>query len=229
MRFPVGNGTKEDFEKNWYIAQGFKAPTNYGFHEGVDLNLRSGGDTDLNQEIRAIAKGKIVYYHFNSHPNSNFGRHLVYRIDGPWGSRWVHQAHCSDKDFKGGVVDVAEGDLVARVGKSGTPYAHCHFAIFKVDPVAFGIDNVANTLSELTQYWEDPIAFLNTWMATPVTPTPPPVGDQSKYDFGEGFGVMELQAARSVMQAQKSQISSQKQKLSEGATSLRELANKFEN
>jgi len=34
----------------------------------------------------------------------------------------------------------------------------------------------------------------------------PPVTDQSKYDFGEGFGVQELQAARSIMQDQKRNI-----------------------
>lgn len=229
MRFPVGNGSKEDFERNWYVAQAFKAPTNYGYHEGADLNLRTGGDTDLNQEIKAIAKGKLVYYHFNSHPNSNFGRHLVYRIDGPWGSRWVHKAHCGEQDFMAKVQDINEGQIVARVGKSGTPYAHLHWAIFKVDPVAFGIDNVANNLTELNQYWEDPIAFVNTWMSQPTPDPLPPVGDQSKYDFGDGFGIIELQAARSIMQAQKMDLISKNKKLTDGATSLRNLANQFEN
>lgn len=231
MRYPVSNtGNKEDFERDWYVAQGFGEPTNYGFHEGADINLKTGGDTDLGQEIKSIANGKIVYYHFASHPTTGFGRHLVYRIDGPWGVRWIHCCHLTDQNFQNTTVDVPEGTIVGRLGKSGTPYAHLHFAIFKVDPVTIGgIDKFAKTQAELNTYWEDPIAFINTWMATPEQPTVPVPTDQSKYDFGEGFGIMELQAARSVMQAQKAKIESQKLKLAEGATSLRNLANGFEN
>lgn len=229
MRYPVGaTGSKDEFTRDWYIAQEFGAVTNYGRHCGADINLKTGGDTDLGQEIKAIANGKIVYYHYSSHPTSNFGRHLVYKIDGAWGSRWVHCAHMSDQDFKNSAVDVAEGTVIGRIGKSGTPYAHLHFSIFKVDPVAFGIDNIANTTNELNQYWEDPIAFINTWMATAPVPVPSPVTDQSKYDFGEGFGIIELQAARSIMQAQKVTIEAKSQKLRDGATNLRNLANQFE-
>jgi len=228
MRYPVSaTGSLESFQKDWYIAQGFGNPTTYGFHEGVDINLKTGGDTDLGQEIKAIANGKIVYYHFSSHPTTGFGRHLVYRIDGAWGTRWVHCTHLQDIGFLNSVQDVTEGQIIARLGKSGTPYAHLHFAIYKVDPVAFGIDNIANTTSELNQYWEDPIAFINTWI-TQSAPTPPPVTDQSKYDFGEGFGIMELQAARGIMHDLKREKDNYKQRLVDGATSLRNLANQFE-
>lgn len=228
MRYPVGaTGSKQEFEADWYIAQGFGVQTSYGFHEGADINLKTGGDTDLGQEIKAIANGKIVYYHYASHPTTGFGRHLVYRIDGAWGTRWVHCTHLTDQDFKNSVQDVTEGQIIGRLGKSGTPYAHLHFAILKIDPASFGIDNIANTTSELNQYWEDPIAFINTWMTTPVQP--PVMGtDQTKYDFGTDFGIMELQAARSVMQAQKGEINNLKSKLSSGATTLRELANQLE-
>jgi hypothetical protein len=229
MRYPTtSTGTKEDFQKDCYIAQDFGNATSYGFHEGVDINLKTGGDSDLGQEIKAIANGKIVYYHFSSHPTTGFGRHLVYRIEGAWGSRWVHCCHMSDQDFKTGVQDVSKGQIIGRVGKSGTPYAHLHFALFRVDPVAFGIDNVANTTTELNQYWEDPIAFINTWSAVVPPPVPAPVTDQSKYDFGEGFGTLELQQARGIMQDQRRLTTDLKTKLRDGATSLRNLANQFE-
>lgn len=230
MRFPVtATGSKADFEKDWYIAQAFGNPTSYGFHEGADINLKTGGDTDLGQEIKAIANGKIVYYHYSSHPTTGFGRHLVYRIDGAWGTRWVHCCHLSENDFLSGSQDITEGQIIGRLGKSGTPYAHLHFAIFKVDPVSFGIDNIANTTNELNQYWEDPIAFINTWMATVPVPTPSPVTDQSKYDFGEGFGILELQQARGIMHDLRNEKNHYKSLLSEGANSLRDLANRFEN
>lgn len=229
MRYPVGvTGTKEEFEASWYVAQGFGNPTSYGFHEGADINLKTGGDSDLGQEVKAIANGRIVYYHFSSHPTTGFGRHLVYKIDGAWGSRWVHCCHLTDQDFKNSVQDITEGSIIGRIGKSGTPYAHLHFSIFKVDPIAFGIDNIANTTTELNQYWEDPIAFINTWLPTAPAPAPIPT-DQSLYDFGEGFGIIELQAARGKMQDLRRETTDLKNKLKGGATSLRELANSFEN
>jgi hypothetical protein len=140
----------------------------------------------------------------------------------------VHCCHLAEQDFKNSVQDITEGQIIGRVGKSGTPYAHLHFAIFKVDPVAFGIDNIANTTNELNQYWEDPVAFINTWSAIVPPPVPAPVTDQSKYDFGEGFGILELQQARGILHDQKRLNTDLKTKLGDGARSLRELANLFE-
>ena len=46
-------------------------------------------------------------------------------------------------------------------------------------------------------------------------PQPSPVTDQSKYDFGEGYGVIELQAARSIMQSQKQDNNNLRSKISQ--------------
>lgn len=196
MIYPVGNGTEEDFEDKWYVAQGYGNPTTYGFHDGIDLNLKTGGDTDLGQELKSIASGRIVYYHCASHPTTGFGRHLVYRIEGPWGVRWVHYAHCLDTGFLGAIQDVPEGKIIAYLGKSGTTAAHLHMAIFKVDPGTFGIDNIPNTLDELHQYWEDPLAFLTQW--TQAAPTPI-FTDQTLIPIGGIYGSPELQALRSML------------------------------
>lgn len=214
MIYPVNN-----FKQDWYIATGFgiQRPGDNYFHEAADINLNTGGDTDLGQELKAIANGRIVYYHNFSHSNTipSFGRHLVIKIDGAWGTRWVHYAHMSDQDFHGAVQDVTEGQLIGRVGKSGTTVAHVHFAVFKKDPATVGgIDNIANTLVECNDIWEDPIKFIETWMQT-QQPTPSPVTDQSKYDFGDGFGSIELQQARSIMQDQKNLINGQNSKISQ--------------
>lgn len=175
MRFPVGStGSKSEFEQFWYDAQPFGSVTSYGFHEGADINKRTGADTDLNQELKAISNGTIVYYHRNSHPTTGFGRHLVIKIDGPWGTRWVMYSHLSDQDFLGGIQTVSEGQIIGRIGKSGTPVAHLHFSIFKVDPTSLPskIDSIAHNESELNQYWENPISFIenNLVVAPPVTP-----------------------------------------------------------
>jgi hypothetical protein len=233
MRYPVSaTGNKTDFERDWKIDQVFGNPTTYGFHEGIDINLKTGGDTDLGQEIKAIAKGTIVYYHFASHPTYGFGRHLVYRIDGSWGVRWVHCAHMQDTSFLGAVQDVTEGQIIGHLGKSGTPYAHLHFAIWKVDPATVpantssgkSIDNIAKTTTELNQYWEDPITFIETWMAAPA-PTPSPINDQTTYDFGSPWGVMEMQAVRSTMNDQKAQIESKNTEISQLQTKIQNAKN----
>jgi murein DD-endopeptidase MepM/ murein hydrolase activator NlpD len=230
MIYPVGNtGSKEEFEKDWYIAQGFGAVTSYGFHEGLDINLRTGGDTDLGKEVKAISNGQILYYHFSSHPTTGFGRHMVYRIDGAWGTRWVHQTHLSDVDFKTS-GDVTQGQIIGRIGKSGTPYAHLHFAIFKVDPVIFGIDKFARNTTELNQYWEDPIPFIDRWMTVTPPVVEPVITMQTKIpQITDQNGAMEVQAIIGVMGDKDRKIAELKGKLTSGATLLRDLANQFEN
>lgn len=220
MRYPVtAGGSKQEFDSDWYVAQSFGKPTTYGFHDGADINLKipvgSTGDIDLGQELKAIAPGKIVYYHYSSHPNTvpTFGRHLVLKIDGPWGTRWVHYAHCLDQDFvKDTSLNISEGQIIARIGKSGTPYAHLHFSVYKVDPVTFGIDNIPNNYTELNQYWEDPIKFIDTWMTAQV-PVPTPVTDQSLYDFQGSIGVVELQKAKSIMREYETKIGEQENQI----------------
>lgn len=165
MRRPVGIN-EEDFKKNWNTTAGYGygAKTNYGYHDGVDLNLNSGGNADLGQPIYAIANGRLEYYHKGSHPTKTFGYHSVYKIEGPWGTRWVHNAHMLD-DLTVGVQDVQEGQQIGRVGKSGTVWAHNHFSIFKVDPSTLrnGIDTIAKTKAELDSWWEDPMLFIERW------------------------------------------------------------------
>lgn len=246
MRYPVtATGSKIDFERDWYIPQGggFASPRYNSsgvltyYHEGLDINLRTGGDTDLNQELKAIANGKIEYYHnFHSGTSNTFGRHLVYRIDGPWGTRWVHYAHCNDLDFHGSPQDVTEGQVIARVGKSGLVVggsAHLHMSIFKVDPVAFEIDNIANTLAECNQYWEDPIAFINTWIAAAPIPTPPvAITDPStRLDFQnmttpiETYGILDFGTVKSKIQAKDSRIKELENKINNARAKAQETVN----
>ena len=162
MRYPVGSGSLEDFSENWYLAQIYGVPA---LHDGVDINLRTGGNTDMGEPLRAICAGRVEFYHYGSHPGYGFGRHIVIRIEGPWGTRWVHYAHCHADDFLNSVQDVVEGQIIARIGNSGTPLAHLHLSIFKVNPSAIGgIDRVPRSVTELYSYWEDPIAFIQTWI-----------------------------------------------------------------
>ena len=171
MRYPVSkSGTREDFETHWYNAQGFGNQTSYGWHEGADYNLKTGGDTDLGEPLYAIADGTVKYYHKNSHPTTGFGLHVVVEHDTPFGKRWCHYAHCGVKDFTAQVKSVKEGDKIAELGKSGTSWGHLHFAVYKVDPATLpnGIDTIASTRTKLNDWWDDPTPFLNAWYAMNV-------------------------------------------------------------
>jgi len=170
FRFPVGDGTREDFEKRWYIAQGFGNKTDYGYHEGIDINLKTGGDTDLGEKLYAIADWQLKYYHLKSHVDRGFGIHFVYEVESPWGKRWIHYAHCQNIKFDPNTNPSGNvGDILAEIGKSGRPRnimpAHLHLAIFKKDPIDLpnGIDTIATTRSKLNDWWEDPLPFLNDW------------------------------------------------------------------
>jgi hypothetical protein len=171
MRFPVGKlGTKEEFSREWYDAQPFGTKTSYGFHEGPDMNLKSGGDSDLGEPLYAVNKGRIVYYHNESHPNANFGRHMVLECNTPLGRRWFHYAHCQEITAR--QKDVEKGEIIGKLGKSGTSSAHLHFAVFKVDPGTLpqGIDTIAKSQQQLNDWWEDAFITLNSTDSEPGVP-----------------------------------------------------------
>lgn len=151
MRLPVN-----EYDK-WYIATQFGEKVDYGYHEAVDLNLKTGGDTDLGQPLYAIADGEVTSVH-NHTAIPTFGNHVHIKHDGPWGTVYSHYAHCFSIAVKVG-DKVSEGQEIAKVGKSGTTAAHSHFAI-KLQPT--GIDAVAHTKEELKK-WTDPIAFINKY------------------------------------------------------------------
>lgn len=153
MRYPLGKDN-QDFLKRFYSAQEFGKPTSYGFHEGEDFNTRTGGDSDLGEPLYAVADGKIVYYHNNSHPSTGFGRHMVLQCETPRGTRWYGYNHCQEIITQ--VKEVKEGEVIGKLGKSGTPVAHLHFSVFKVDPSSLykGIDSIAKTQADLNAYWE---------------------------------------------------------------------------
>lgn len=147
----------------WYVAQKFGNKTSYGYHEGSDLNRVEGGNSDYGYRIYAIADGIIT---FVQHLTNGFGSHIVYKIDGPWGSRWVHSAHCIPSSIKLKIGDrVREGDQIALVGHSGNSYnngvknAHHHYAIAKREIKG----DIAKNLTQL-ESWEDPIKFIEKWL-----------------------------------------------------------------
>jgi septal ring factor EnvC (AmiA/AmiB activator) len=158
MNYPVKNWTA------WYDAQPYGSKTDYGYHEGGDLNLKTGGDSDFRQPVYAIADGDVSSVEILSKIPS-FGKHLHIKHIGAWGTVWSHCAHLDEIVVKEG-QKVKEGDLVGYVGKSGTTLCHLHFAI-KLAPT--GINGIAKTLTDLKK-WADPIKLIEKYKTQPVTP-----------------------------------------------------------
>lgn len=164
MTYPVRDWSR------WYIPQNHGDQTDYGWHDGADINLKTGGNTDEGEDLLAVADGEITGIHLHGYSSSpTFGNHLFLKIEGEWGLVWVHYAHCKDVFVKEG-DKVKEGRVIATLGATGRPkgkmLAHLHFSIKRN---ANGMDNVPNTLEELKD-WIDPIAFLNKWI--PLTSEP---------------------------------------------------------
>lgn len=157
--YPIGK-TKDVVDSKWYIADGFNSNRGTYFHSGVDWNLKTGGDTDLGQPLYAVGDGKIVYFHNNSHPTTGFGKHMVLRCETPYGTKWFHYAHCLEITPE--VKDVKAGDVIGKLGKSGTKLAHLHFSVFHKDPKDHprGIDLIDTDPATLDQYLEDPLPLL---------------------------------------------------------------------
>ena len=197
MRYPVGvTGLQEEFDTKWYSARKFGYRVDDWYHEGEDWNLLTGGNTDDREPLYAIADGKIAYYHYHSHIGSGYGRHLILRIEGPWGVRWAHYAHCHQDDFLNRAVEVREGQMIARISNSGTQLAHLHFAIYKKDPVG-NIDRWARTRAELNEWWEDPAAFIKQWMQ----PASQPIITDETYIPQMSMKVREIRAFLASQQA----------------------------
>lgn len=172
MRLPV-----EDWDR-WYNAQKFGVKTDYGYHEGDDINLKTGGDTDLGQPIYAISSGEVTSVH--SHTGKpTFGKHTHVKHEGPWGVVWCHYAHCNEIFVKEG-DQVLEGQRIATVGKTGTGFAHLHWAI-KLQPT--GVDAIAKTLDDLSK-WTNPTEFVLEWSRKTNANM-----DWLKNYFNEHFGI----------------------------------------
>ena len=160
--YPVCS-TKEEFDKDWKLDGYYGDSASYGFHEGIDVNLKTGGNTDSGKDLLACLPFKRKYYHYNSHLTSGFGKHTLLEVVAPFNGKtyWLHYAHMLADG-----VEVSEGDvgsLVGHIGATGRPKgtmsAHLHFSVFKKLPTK--LDMIAANKATLEEYWVDPLWFFN--------------------------------------------------------------------
>ena len=116
----------------WYVAVGFgeryrPAPGRTAVHPGLDLNLRSGGDTDLDAPVYACADGLVTA----SGRYPVWGDIVLVRHALPDGrALWSQYAHLNRRLVEAGAV-VGLGAQLGTVGKGeGSRFlAHLHFEI----------------------------------------------------------------------------------------------------
>lgn len=159
--------TQEEFDKDWKIDTGHGEPQSYGFHDGIDINKKTGGNSDQGLPVYAIADYEVMYYHAKSHLTSGFGCHVVYLIDTKLGKRWIHCAHLQENPPFLNKPKGKAGDIIGYIGATGRPrgtmFSHLHVSVFKKDPTALtgGIDSIAKTKQQLNEWWEDPQIVLD--------------------------------------------------------------------
>ena len=116
-------------------------PNNKVYHPGEDYNL-GYGDDDLGQEVVATASGMVFHKSLSS---SGYGNLLIikhtlgynlkrfilekYGID--TNELYSLYGHCQSISVKEG-DEVTCGQVVGKVGKSGTQWAHLHFEIYSL-------------------------------------------------------------------------------------------------
>lgn len=158
--YPVCS-TKEEFNRDWKIDSLHGDTQSYGFHDGWDINLKTGGSTDLGRPLYGVLPFKRKYYHYNSHLTSGFGRHILNEVVAPFDNKtyWLHFAHMEE-----GGPELSEGShdtVVGTIGATGRPRGqmspHLHFSIFKKLPEK--IDMIATSRKLLDEYWVDPEWF----------------------------------------------------------------------
>jgi murein DD-endopeptidase MepM/ murein hydrolase activator NlpD len=132
-RFPVADGfdypvtplatatpVRYDTDR-YYLAQGFRASTSSGYHDGEDWNGDGGGNTDCGDAVYAPANGWIVN---RQHSTTGWGNALVIEHRLPDGRKTqTILAHHELLIRTHGVV--RRGELIAVVGTTGNSGA-CH-------------------------------------------------------------------------------------------------------
>lgn len=151
-------------EGDYKIDQRFKDPTSYGPHEGIDVNLKSGGNTDCGTLYRAVADGEIIHA---SESTANYGRLIVLKCKTVLGERYVRYAHCDEIPARKALVK--RGDTIATMGSTGNSTAcHLHFDVLKKVPSNWRYYGKTN----FDEYFEDPEVFFTTELEPTLPATP---------------------------------------------------------
>jgi hypothetical protein len=184
--FPVGDadgrGPYTDLRtgrshKGWYVATGFGERYALGIHPGEDWTGTGGGDTDLGQNVRAIANGRVA---FAQHLGGLSGSvvmidHVFYENHDRREIRSVY-VHLRDFSVKAGDV-VRRRDVIAHVGYYPdhrlSAQLHMELRWDKTLEATYQPSGDRRDAAWVKQHYADPRAFIRTHRKVPVPQAEP--------------------------------------------------------
>lgn len=133
--FPFGNadgrGPYQDLatgkqHSGWYVATNFAETYDLGIHPGEDWNGNGGGNTDLGQNVFAVANGRVVSaaHHGRLWGNVIVIEHLVYENHGKRKVRSVY-AHLNEIKVVAGAA-VERRQLIGTIGQDPDKLFNAH-------------------------------------------------------------------------------------------------------
>jgi murein DD-endopeptidase MepM/ murein hydrolase activator NlpD len=148
----------------------FYAPQNV-YHPGIDFNWGFGSD-DMGQSVVAPASGTIIYVSPRG-TNGGLGNYVV--IEHPDLKVWTRYLHLEEVLLPAG-VKVAQGQIFALLGDSGTTSSHLHFEVLNEKGLAYirdwwrpyGRYPTGMRKQDVAAMWLDPLRFIE--INTEITP-----------------------------------------------------------
>lgn len=171
--FPVGDadgrgsyvdqstGRRHD---GWYVATRFAESYSLGLHPGEDWNGAGGGDTDLGQDVRAVAHGRVVFARDCGRLWGNVVvvEHVFYENEARRKIRSVY-AHLSEMKVREG-DEVRRRQPIATVGQDPDKLynAHLHLELRYDDTLAptFWPSSEGKDEGWLREHYAEPSDFI---------------------------------------------------------------------
>lgn len=174
---PDGEGSYTDAAgrryEGWYVATSFAEHDSLGVHPGEDWNGRGGGDTDLGQPVRAVARGVVVSSADLGPPWGHVieVEHLFAENGQP---RRIRSQYAHLQERAASVGDrVARRQVIGSIGTGGGAYAaHLHLElrdtdVIEVDP-GFWPSSAGWSEADIRGAWLPPTQFIRAHRALPV-------------------------------------------------------------
>ena len=179
--FPIGDhnaqGSYNDLKtglphQGWYVAVHFNESYSLGIHTGEDWNGNGGGNTDLGQDVYAIANGRVTFAQQCGQPWGN-----VITIEHRFYENLLNKtivslyAHLNEIKVEVG-QDVKRGQVIGTIGQDPdrTFNAHLHFELRLDETLGPTYWPSSNGKSHewIGEHYTEPTAFIAGHRSLPV-------------------------------------------------------------